>query len=102
MIRSLAVNFHPAKGIWRMARSTTALMGIPKTVPREIKIGNVNAIPKLMKKLNTKPSIAELNTNAHGIFTAVRLSTPVKCRVRTMGQKATMLNNPRVLRNRPI
>ena len=77
-MRSLAVNFHPAKGIWRIARSTTALTGIPRTVPREIKIGNVNAIPKLMNKLNTNPNIAELNTNAHGIATAVRLSTPVK------------------------
>lgn len=102
MIRSLAVNFHGAKGMWRMTRSTTALMGMPSTVPSEIKIGKVNAIPKLMKKLKTNPSIAVLNTNAHGISTAVRLSTPVKWRVRTIGQKATRLNTPRVLRNRPI
>ena len=101
-IKSLAVNFHPVKGMRRMTRSTTALMGIPKTVPSEMKIGKVNAIPKLMKKLKTKPSIAELNTNAHGIGTAVRLSTPVKWRMRIMGQKATVLNNPRVLRKRPI
>ena len=102
MIKSLAVNFHAAKGIWRMATSTTALTGIPSTVPREMKIGKVNAIPKLMKKLKTNPSIAVLSTNAHGISTAVRLSTPVKWRVRTIGQKATRLNKPRVLRNRPI
>ncbi len=44
--------FKLLKFVPRKTKSTTALSGMPSTVPRAMKRGNVTAIPKLIRKLN--------------------------------------------------
>ena len=65
-MRSVAVSFQPSNGTFLTNESSTALMGMPRMVPKEIKIGNVNAIPKLMKKLKSSPRPAAPHTKFQG------------------------------------
>ncbi len=57
-IRSVAGNFQSKKSTFRNRESTTALNGIPITVPRDMNSGNVYTIPKLILKLNMTLSSA--------------------------------------------
>ena len=58
----------------RKRKSVKALIGIPRTVPREINKGYVKAMPKLIKKLKIIPRNAFPKRYFHGIFLQVRSS----------------------------
>ena len=58
----------------RKKKSVKALIGIPRTVPREINKGYVKAMPKLIKKLKIIPRNACPQRYFHGIFLQVRSS----------------------------
>ena len=101
-MRSVAKNFHVEKRLpFRTNKSTTPLIGIPRTVPRDMNRGYVYAMPKLIEKLNTRERAELVQMKPHGIVT-LRSSTLVRCRVRTIGQKKRVLNRPREERKRDI
>jgi len=102
MINVAAVIFQFRKLMFLIITSTTALRGIPRIVPIDMKRGKVNAIPKLMRKLKAKEVKAEIHNGNHGMYWNLSSSTPVKCSVITISQKVSRLNNPRKLRKRDI
>ncbi len=75
IMRSAAVNFQLRKSTPRKTVSTTALMGIPRTVPRDMKRGKVYAIPKLMLKLKATPRAELAQRYPQGMSTS--FSAPV-------------------------
>ena len=101
MIMTVPSHLSPRKeSSGRHIASAPALIGIPRTVPNEIKSGKVKAMPKLIKKLKSKPSAAEPHRNPQGIAVHVIFSTRAKYTISTTGQKHSRLIRPRQVRKR--